>query len=1037
MAKRMLIDATHPEEVRVVVHNENKLEDFDFETLSRKQLKGNIYLARVTRVEPSLQAAFVEYGGNRHGFLPFSEIHPDYYRIPVADREAMLAEEAEGKDDSEDSSTASDVEDDISTTASGNGALESVAKQQDDTIEEIAGETTVDSINEDESDFEESPKPRINLMKRYKIQEVIKRRQVLLIQVAKEERGNKGAALTTYLSLAGRYSVLMPNTNKGGGISRKISTPNDRKRLKEILNELKIPEGIAVIVRTAGSQRTKMEIRRDYEYLMRLWNEIRETTLKSEAPCLVYEEANLIKRAMRDLYTSDMEEILVEGEDGYKAAKSCMRSLMPSHAKKVKNYKGMQVPLFHRFQVETQIDAMHNPIVQLKSGGYIVINPTEALVAIDVNSGRATKERHIEETAYKTNQEAAAEVARQVRLRDLAGLIVVDFIDMDEQKHNREVERRLKDAMQADRARIQLGRISPFGLLEMSRQRLRPSIVENSTITCPHCNGIGTIRTTESTALHVLRALEEDGIRRGSGQMQLFVPKDVALYILNQKRSRLIEIEQRYNFEVQINADDDIVIPNFRLERVVSNNDGPIAEILPQEAPKSPAHRSGHSSGRETSGRHSRDNRNDNRDNREQRDSQETRDPVENRSDRPERGERGERPEPHERPERSETGGERPEGDKKRRRRRRRRKDRPESVLEGEEPQITAVVGEASETAETADTAPEERPEELDEDGRPRKRRRRGKRGGRRRARRPEDETGHSETGYSDNAQSENPAGDNVAVTTVQETPADVSATETPAAVEPRTAEASTTATEEKPAARRAPRRRKPAAAKKETAVPLESGAGDTVEAKADTTAPTTAPQTETAVTVASATEQGSDTASAPPEADKKPVRAKRAAAPRKKAAATTPRRPKKKAEEASTEGAGTELATAMANEADVKAPAKAKPRARTRAKPAAAKTKASEAKAEVTAAGTTASATNDSKVADKPSPASKSVDGAKTDSPVVAKQGTAAIATEKPVAPKASTARAAATSPQTTPSTEGAADGPRKKGWWSRITGQ
>ena len=636
MAKRILIDATHSEETRVVVHSENRLEDFDFETLSKKQLKGNIYLARVTRVEPSLQAAFVEYGGDRHGFLPFSEIHPDYYRIPTADRETLDAlesgplEEEEGQEDearaqtpvefatseqgekdqgnpeTEDSEspagTSSDAETAPTSESSSNNVegnktspvKDSVAltTPQDDTIEELAGESSVDSINddddeneEDDSDEDENREARIRKAKRirflrqYKIQEVIRRKQVLLVQVTKEERGNKGAALTTYLSLAGRYSVLMPNTNKGGGISRKISSANDRKRLKDILGELKIPEGIAVIVRTAGSQRSKLEIRRDYEYLVRLWNKIRETTFSSEAPALIYGEADLIKRAIRDLYTNDMEEILVEGEKGYKSAKSFMRTLMPSHAKKVKNYKGMQVPLFHRFQVESQIDAMHNPTAKLKSGGYIVINPTEALVAIDVNSGRATKERHIEETAFKTNLEAAEEVARQVRLRDLAGLVVIDFIDMDDNRHNREVERRLKEAMSVDRARIQMGHISPFGLLEMSRQRLRPSIVENSTVVCPHCEGIGSIRTIESAALHVLRVLEEDGIRRSGGSINLDVPASIALFILNQKRSRLIEIEQRYRFEVSVNADDTLKINQHRLERTMSHNDGPVNEL--------------------------------------------------------------------------------------------------------------------------------------------------------------------------------------------------------------------------------------------------------------------------------------------------------------------------------------------------------------------------------------------------------------------------------------------------------------------------
>ncbi|MGE5768513.1 MAG: Rne/Rng family ribonuclease, partial [Bacteroidota bacterium] len=526
MAQRMLIDSSHPEETRVVVQSGNRLEDFDYETSSRKQLKGNIYLAKVTRVEPSLQAAFVEYGGNRHGFLPFSEIHPDYYRIPIADREALLAEEAalrsepvdelpeegtaapleaaaeaeDGEEHGEDleigapyaeAPAPADETDDVaqdgaegSTAAptAGNGEAapaEAAPEAEDGELAPAAAATepvqveveeSVDTVGGDE--VEEAARRRAQLLRRYKIQEVIKRRQVMLVQVTKEERGNKGAALTTYLSLPGRYCVLMPNTNKGGGISRKISNASDRRRLKGILSELDIPEGIAVIVRTAGSQRTRLEIKRDYEYLLRLWDSIRQTTLQSTAPALIYEEANLIKRAIRDLYSRDMEEVLVDGDEGYKAAKEFMKSLTPSHAKKVQQYKDANVPLFQRYQVESQLDAMHSNTVQLRSGGYLVFNQTEALVAVDVNSGRATRERHIEETALKTNLEAAEEIGRQLRLRDLAGLIVIDFIDMEESRRNREVERRLKDALKNDRARIQLGRISPFGLLEMSRQRM-------------------------------------------------------------------------------------------------------------------------------------------------------------------------------------------------------------------------------------------------------------------------------------------------------------------------------------------------------------------------------------------------------------------------------------------------------------------------------------------------------------------------------------------------------------------------------------
>ncbi|KLN59549.1 hypothetical protein WH96_16885 [Kiloniella spongiae] len=950
MAKRMLIDATHPEEVRVVVHNENKLEDFDFETQSKKQLKGNIYLARVTRVEPSLQAAFVEYGGNRHGFLPFSEIHPDYYRVPVADRDSIMEEEAVVEPQEEDeNNTAPQAEEDTADVSS--DSLESVEKQQDDTIEEIAGETSVDSINEDESDFEAKTKSRVNLMKRYKIQEVIKRRQVILVQVAKEERGNKGAALTTYLSLAGRYSVLMPNTNKGGGISRKISNPNDRKRLKDILSELKIPEGIAVIVRTAGSQRTKMEIKRDYEYLIRLWNEIRENTLKSEAPNLIYEEANLIKRAMRDLYTSDMEEILVEGERGYKMAKSCMRSLMPSHAKKVKHYKGMQVPLYHRFQVETQIDAMHNPIVQLKSGGYLVINPTEALVAVDVNSGRATKERHIEETAFKTNQEAADEVARQVRLRDLAGLLVIDFIDMDDPKHNREVERRLKDAMQADRARIQLGRISPFGLLEMSRQRLRPSIVENSTLTCPHCDGIGTVRTTESAALHALRALEEDGIRKGSGKIALFVPTEVALYILNQKRSRLIEIEQRYNFAVDINADDSIVIPNFRLERLVANNDGPVEEIMPPEPVKSTQVKS-------------------------------TRNLNEERSERSERNDKQ-------------------DGDPKRRRRRRRRKDRSEFPdADNDENASSSSIDESQESDSDQDASGSD--DGFDDDGRSRKRRRRGKRGGRRRTRRPEGEEEQLD-GSEDQTVSE--AGDGEVSEQKTEVISDESQDATVAATTVVTDDKASD--EEKPKRRRSPRRRKPVSADtstEEAPAQKSDSTEDTVNAEATSNSDSVDESTSTAEV------QSPDDEETP----KKPRRA-----PRKRA--TTTRRPRKKADDTA-ENAVEETAEATTSTAETETSAdsapKAKPRTRTRAK-AATKTGRPVGRPRKTPAPAKEKAPEQS-VEVKNIPIETPV--AKTESKPEPKPVAAVAVESAPV-------QAEAPKPAQ-PS------GPKKKGWWSRITG-
>ena len=578
MVKRMLIDATHPEETRVVVVNGTRLEELDVETSTKRQLKGNIYLAKVVRVEPSLQAAFVEYGGNRHGFLAFSEIHPDYFQIPVADRQALLAaQRAEVMRES-----VSDRDEAPDAEAQGGGESGEAAEGAPETTEGAAGEDApaeaeqgrrkrqVETVGGD--DDAEAERHRARLLRNYKIQEVIKRRQIMLVQVVKEERGNKGAALTTYLSLAGRYCVLMPNTARGGGVSRKIVSATDRRRLKSITNELDIPDGMAVIVRTAGSERTKTEIKRDYEYLLRMWDSVRELTLKSSAPSMVYEEASLIKRSIRDLYSRDIDEVLVDGDEGYRLAKDYMRMLTPSHAKKVQPYKDPGMPMFQRYQVEAQLDAMHSPVVQLKSGGYIVIGQTEALVAIDVNSGRATKERHIEETALKTNMEAADEVARQLRLRDLAGLIVIDFIDMEESRNNHSVERRLKEALKNDRARIQVGRISAFGLLELSRQRLRPSLQETSFSPCPHCGGTGLIRSVESAAVHVLRAIEEEGIRRRSSEITVSVPTTIALYILNQKRAALTAIELRYDFVVLLTGDDTLIPPAYRMDKVKAEN---------------------------------------------------------------------------------------------------------------------------------------------------------------------------------------------------------------------------------------------------------------------------------------------------------------------------------------------------------------------------------------------------------------------------------------------------------------------------------
>ncbi|WP_170595117.1 ribonuclease E/G [Ruegeria arenilitoris] len=652
MAKKMLIDATHAEETRVVVVDGNKVEEFDFESENKRQLAGNIYLAKVTRVEPSLQAAFVDYGGNRHGFLAFSEIHPDYYQIPVADREALMEEERayaeamKARDEAEESkpkkrrsrprSKAAEVktDDPVETldvsaeptgmetidlveedaadqdVPEGTSPMETVAETPVEEPSEDAGDEPADATTEvdaapaepveadepeadladdtdveadeakpdaaakddtiesvaDDDDSEDIRPPRKPRPRRYKIQEVIKVRQVLLVQVVKEERGNKGAALTTYLSLAGRYCVLMPNTARGGGISRKITNAADRKKLKEIASEIDVPMGAGLIIRTAGAKRTKSEIKRDYEYLQRLWEQIRELTLKSIAPAKIYEEGDLIKRSIRDLYNRDIDEVLVEGEGGYRIAKDFMKMIMPSHAKNVKRYED-QLPLFARYQVESYLAGMFNPTVQLKSGGYIVIGVTEALVAIDVNSGRATKEGSIEETALKTNLEAAEEVARQLRLRDLAGLIVIDFIDMDERKNNLAVEKRLKDKLKTDRARIQVGRISGFGLLEMSRQRLRPGMLEATTQPCPSCHGTGLIRSDDNMALSILRQIEEEGTRRRSREVLVRCPVSIANFLMNQKREHIAQIEARYGLSVRIEGDIHLVSPDFSMEK--------------------------------------------------------------------------------------------------------------------------------------------------------------------------------------------------------------------------------------------------------------------------------------------------------------------------------------------------------------------------------------------------------------------------------------------------------------------------------------
>jgi ribonuclease E len=629
MTTRMLIDARHREETRVAVVTGNRIEEFDFESAEHKQLKGNIYLAKVTRVEPSLQAAFIDYGGNRHGFLAFSEIHPDYYQIPREDRERLLAEEAaaaaeeaalreqEEEEDNEPSnlmrSEAVDDED--------SDIIEVESDERIDTFDISEGqEPDLDANGDDDHHDDEdgaseergendrggrggnrrrrgkggssgggrgnAPKAsdearakRMNLRRRYKIQDVIHRRQVLLVQVVKEERGNKGAALTTYLSLAGRYCVLMPNTSHGGGISRKIHSAGDRKRLKTIVSDMNLPATMGCIIRTAGLARTKPEIKRDFDYLARLWDEVRERTLSGAAPMLIHTDSDLIKRAIRDIYNKDIEDVIVEGPDGYKAAKDFMKLLMPSHSKRVQHYAD-PVSLFQRYGVEDQLNAMYQPIVQLKSGGYIVINPTEALVSIDINSGRSTKEHGIEQTALSTNLEAAREIARQLRLRDMAGLVVIDFIDMDHHSNARKVERAMKEALKHDRARIQVGRISSFGLMEMSRQRLRTGVLEASTRVCPHCEGTGLVRTASSSALSALRLIEEESARGHGSQITLQASQEATIYILNNKRAELAQIEARYHVEVA-------VLPNGEVEgaKMVVSAAGPRPEQPEPMAP--------------------------------------------------------------------------------------------------------------------------------------------------------------------------------------------------------------------------------------------------------------------------------------------------------------------------------------------------------------------------------------------------------------------------------------------------------------------
>ncbi len=602
MSKTMLIDASHPEETRVAVVDGNRLQELDFESAAKRQIRGNVYLARVTRVEPSLQAAFVEFGGNRHGFLAFSEIHPDYYQIPYEDRQALLEaeheeslkQEEEDEEELEQAEAKADLKEVASEDADETEEEAEEAEEAEETTdtdeetdaeEETSGDEDVVDAEEEEIEAEQEKmtgaRRKRMARRRYKIQEVIKRGQILLIQAVKEERGNKGAAVTTYLSLAGRYCVLMPNTPRGGGISRKIANGGDRKRLKKIMSELSVPKGMGLIVRTAGAKRTKAEIKRDYTYLSKLWDTIRDTTLHSIAPALIHEEGNLVKRSIRDLYGKDIDKVLVQGEQAYKTAKNFMKLLMPSHAKNVQHYKD-DIPLFLRYQVENQIEACLEPVVQLKSGGYLVIHPTEALVSIDVNSGRSTKERNVERTALKTNLEAAEEVARQMRLRDLAGLVVIDFIDMDHQRNNKAVERRLREALASDRARVQMGRISQFGLMELSRQRRRRSLLEGSSASCEHCGGVGRKRSVESSALKAVRAVEEEAIRGRSSRIRLYVTPDVAAYLLNEKRDLLNNIEDRTGMFTEVESDASLLRPAFKIERLEKKADAgpdPIEQI--------------------------------------------------------------------------------------------------------------------------------------------------------------------------------------------------------------------------------------------------------------------------------------------------------------------------------------------------------------------------------------------------------------------------------------------------------------------------
>jgi len=868
MATRMLIDARHPEETRVAVLKGNRIEEFDFESADRKQIKGNIYLAKVTRVEPSLQAAFVDFGGNRHGFLAFSEIHPDYYQIPKEDREALLAEEAahaeeeaalrasEGEDEDENGGSDEDFgdeggvtevdtseKDEVATIEAGVEEGEDDASEddasEDDAAESEGGEERLQRRNRGRrqgrnggrsKEADELRAKRMALRRRYKIQDVIQRRQVLLVQVVKEERGNKGAALTTYLSLAGRYCVLMPNSSHGGGISRKINSASDRKRLKSIIAELQLPRSMGCIVRTAGLQRTKTEIKRDFDYLARLWDELRETTLRSVAPTLIHSDSDLIKRAIRDIYNRDIEEVVVEGEEGYRAARDFMKLLMPSHARKVKPYSD-PVPLFQRFGAEDQLTAMYDPVVQLRSGGYIVINPTEALVSIDINSGRSTKEHGIEATAVNTNIEAAHEIARQLRLRDMAGLVVIDFIDMEYGSNVRKVEKAMKDALKNDRARIQVGRISSFGLMEMSRQRLRTGVLEATTRSCPHCDGTGLVRTASSAGLSALRLIEDEAAKGRGIIISLFASTEAAIYLLNAKRTDLADIEERYGVSVE-------VIPEGENEgakmRVISS--GPRNEFVPRFDPIAEEVEDDFIE-----------------------DEEEDEELAEEQQAQP-RGERSERGE-------GESGDERRSKRRKRRRGRNREQEEAStsSVPEADE-DSEQTTGEDMEAEEA--TGAEAAGEGTDENGAPKKRRRRG---GRRRRGRRSGENGESQTAEEaedDDAEASEPAFEGEAVVAAESVAPEAEAPSPESAVPE--------------APRKRTRRAKAAPAAEATEVPVTEAAAESVEqAKPKRTRRKKADvEGETAPAPAEAAEAPAEAAEAPAEvaeaAPAKPTRGRR-----------------------------------------------------------------------------------------------------------------------------------------------------------------